>query len=135
MNAFIVELKNKSGELARVTEAIAEKGIDVTGFAGATSGDSGAVVLITNDEAGTRKALQDARATVREIEIVSAALENRPGSLAKAARRLADAGVNIEAAMPIGMSGDKVTVAFATSDPGKARAALGEAVAAGGIRR
>ena len=134
MNAFIVELKNKAGELARVTETIAEKGIDITGFAGATSGDSGSVVLITNDEAGTRKALQDARATVREIEIVSAPLDNRPGSLAKAARRLADAGVNIEAAMPIGMSGDKVTVAFATSDPAKARTALAEAVA-GGIRR
>ena len=134
MNAFIVELKNKAGELARVTEAIAEKGIDITGFAGATSGDSGSVVLVTNDEAATRRALQDARATVREIEIVSAPLDNRPGSLAKAARRLADAGVNIEAAMQIGMSGDKVTVAFATSDPAKARTALGEAVAAG-IRR
>jgi hypothetical protein len=128
VNAFIVELTNKSGELARITEAIAQKGIDLTGFAGATSGDRGSVVLLTNDEAGTRRALSDARATVREVEIVPASLENKPGSLAAAARRLADAGVNIDAAMPIGMNGDKVTVAFATSDPAKARIALGEAV-------
>jgi hypothetical protein len=134
VNAFIVELTNKAGELARVAEAIAEKGIDITGFAGATSGASGAVVFITNDETATRRALEAARCTVREIEIVPTALEAKPGSLAAAARRLADAGVNIEAAMPIGMTGDKVTVAFATSDPAKARTVLGDTVAAG-IRR
>jgi hypothetical protein len=134
MNAFIVELENKAGELARVTEAIAQKGIDITGFAGTTAGKSGSVVLITNDEAATRKVLAEAKVRVHEAEIVPAALDARPGSLAEAARRLADAGVNIEAAMPIGMAGDKITVAFATNDPAKARGALAEAVATG-IRR
>ena len=133
MNAFIVELENKTGELARVTEAIAQKGIDITGFAGTTIGDRGSVVLITNDEASTRKVLSEAQAPFREVEIVPAGLDARPGSLAEATRRLADAGVNIEAAMPIGMAGEKVTVAFATSDPAKTRSVLGEAVA--GIRR
>ena len=125
MNAFIVELTNKAGELARVTEAIAEKGIDIVGFAGATAGSAGAVVLLTNDEAGTRRALEGARVTVREVETVTATLDAGPGSLARAARKLADAGVNIDAAMPTGMVGDKVTVAFATSDPARARTALG----------
>jgi hypothetical protein len=133
VNAFIVELENKSGELARVTEAIAQKGIDITGFAGTTAGDHGAVVLITNDEDATRKVLAGAGLKVREAEIVPASLDARPGSLAEAARRLADAGVNIQAAMPIGMAGDKVTVAFATDDAAKARGALAEAVT--GIRR
>jgi hypothetical protein len=133
VNAFIVELENKAGELARVTEAIAQKGIDITGFAGATTGERGAVVLITNDEEATRKVLAGAGVKVREAEIVPAALDARPGSLAEAARRLAEAGVNIQAAMPIGMTGDKVTVAFATDDGAKARGALAEAVS--GIRR
>jgi hypothetical protein len=133
VNAFIVELENRPGELARVTEAIAEKGIDITGFAGATAGDRGAVVLITNDEEATRKVLADARVKVREAEVVPAGLDARPGSLAQAARRLADASINIQAAMPIGMAGEKVTVAFATDDPAKTRAALAEAVS--GIRR
>jgi len=35
MNAFIVELTNTPGELARVAEAIAQKGINIEGFAGA----------------------------------------------------------------------------------------------------
>jgi hypothetical protein len=131
VNAFIVELPNKPGELARIAEAIAQKGIDITSFSGATCGDSGSVALLTNDEAGTRSAIQAAGLVAREIEVVPASLENRPGTLAEAARRLAGAGVNIEAAMPTGMSGNNVTVAFATSDPAKARQALGEKVLTG----
>lgn len=129
MNAFIVELPNRPGEMARITEAIASKGIDLTGFSGITCGDSGTVALLTNDEAGTRKALREIGAQTRELEVVPASIETKPGSLASAARRLADAGVNVEAAMVIGMSGDKVSVAFATSDATAARAALGESAA------
>jgi hypothetical protein len=131
VNAFIVELPNKPGELARLTEAIAQKGIDITSFSGATCGDSGSVALLTNDEAGTRSTIQAAGFKAREVEVVPASLENRPGTLAEAARRLAGAGVNIEAAMPTGMAGNNVTVAFATSDPAKARQALGEKVLTG----
>jgi len=125
MNAFIVDLTNKPGELARVAEAIAQKGINIEGFAGATAGGSGAVVLVTNDEAGTRRALGDAGCSSREVELVMASLDHVPGSLAAAARKLADAGINIEAAMPTGMAGDKVTVSFATDNPAKAREILG----------
>jgi len=131
VNAFIVELQNKPGELARVTEAIARKGIDITSFSGATCGGSGSIALLTNDEAGTRSSLKEAGFTPREVEVVPTSLANRPGSLAEVARKLADAGVNIEAAMPTGMSGNDVIVAFATSNPAKAREALGSKVLAG----
>jgi len=74
MNAFIVELKNKPGELARATEAIAQKGINILGFTGATCGDSGTIVLLTNDESGTKRALGDAGYRPREVELVVARL-------------------------------------------------------------
>jgi len=131
MNAFIVDLTNKPGELARVTEAIAQKGINIEGFAGATAGGAGAVVLVTNDEAGTRRALGDAGCKSREVELVMASIDHVPGGLAAVARKLADAGVNIEAAMPTGMAGDKVTVSFATDNPAKAREILGASATAG----
>jgi hypothetical protein len=130
MNAFIVELKNKPGELARVTEAIAQKGINILAFTGATCGDSGSIVLLTNDEAGTKSAIQGLGATARTVELVVASLGNEPGTLALVARRLANAGVNIEAALPTGMEGGKVNVAFATDNPAKAREVIGERVAA-----
>ena len=126
MNAFIVDLKNKPGELAKVAEAMAAKGIDIRGITGATCGDSGTVALITNDEAGTQRALTDGQWKFRPIELVTASLADKPGSLAQATRRLANAGINIEAALPTGMSGGKVQVAFATDNPVKAKEALGQ---------
>jgi hypothetical protein len=130
VNAFIVDLKNKPGELAKVTESIAQKGIDITGFTGATCGDSGTLALITNDEAATQRALSEGQWKYRRVELVEASLANRPGSLAEVARRLAKAGVNIEAALPTGMAGSNVHVAFATDNPSKAKEALGELVGA-----
>lgn len=41
---------------------------------------------------------------------MAAWLDDRPGTLAEAARRLGDAGVNIEALFPIGMESGKVGV-------------------------
>ena len=79
---------------------------------------------MTDDEAKTRAALQEARAEFRELEVTMAKISQAPGSLAKAARRLADAGVNIEAVMPTGMDDNEVSVAFITGDPAKARTIL-----------
>lgn len=130
MNAFIVDLKNKPGELAKVTESIAQKGIDITGFTGATCGDSGTLALITNDETATQRVLSEGQWKFHRVELVEASLASRPGSLAEVARRLAKAGVNIEAALPIGMAGSNVHVAFATDNPAKAKEALGDLVGA-----
>jgi hypothetical protein len=130
VNTFIVDLKNKPSELARVTEAIAQKGIDITAFSGSTCGDSGTLALVTSDEAGTRRALTEGQWKFRTIETVDASLANKPGALAEVARRLGKAGVNIEAAFATGMAGSSVHVAFATDNPKKAREALGELVGA-----
>ena len=131
MIAFIVDLQDKPGEVARVAEAIAQTGINITGFSGATAGGRGAVILVTNDEEGTRRALADAGCQVTESELVTASLEHQPGSLAAAARKLADAGINISGALPVGMSEGKVSIAFATDQPAKARELIGSTEAAG----
>jgi len=125
MNAFIVELPNQPGSLAMVAEAVAARGINITAFAGATSGELGSVSFTTDDESGTRSALGEKGWVYREVPLVSASLEHRPGTLAAAARRLADAGVNIETAFVTGMDGDKVNVAFGVDTPEAAQRALG----------
>ena len=132
MNAFLIELDNKVGELARNTEAIGAKGNNITAITGATCGGSGSVAVMTADEAGTRMALQAMGARVREMEVTEIPLANVPGSLAKAARRLADGGVNIEAMLATGMKGNEVNVAFVTSDAAKARSILSHAGSATG---
>jgi hypothetical protein len=126
MKAFLVDLENKPGELARITEAIAAKGINIEGVSGTTCDQSGRVAIVTKDEAGTRTALGDANLTFKEMEATEVSLRHEPGSLAKAARRLADARVNVEAIFPTGMQGQDVTVAFVTDQPAKAKEALAE---------
>ena len=125
MNGFIVELENRPGELARLSEAIAGKGINLTSVSATTVGDRGAVALMTNDEAGTRAALRDGNFSFREIEAVPVSLEDRPGALAEVARRLANSGVNIEALLVTALGGGKVSIALLTADPARTRSLVG----------
>ena len=131
MHAFIVELENRPGTVADLSEALGERGINISGVAGAAWGDSAAIGLITNDDAGTRGVLDGRGSNYRELDLVAAGLEDRPGTLGEAARRLANAGVDIQAIMPTGMQGNRVTVAFAVDDAAKASEALGELTAVG----
>jgi len=78
-----------------------------------------------------QRVLEDRGADYREIELVSAELDDQPGSLGAAARRLAEKGVNIEALIPTGMQGSRVSVAFGVNDGAVAREALGELAGTG----
>lgn len=127
MNAFLVDLANQPGALADVAEALGAKGINIEMITGATCGDAGRAAIGTNDDAATRAALGAIGATFREVEVVEVSLPHSPGSLGRAARRLADAGINIDALTPIGMSGGDVRVAFLTSDPARTRQLLSSA--------
>ena len=131
MHAFIVKLENRPGSLADLAEALGQQGINITGVTGIGWDGTGAVTLISSDEAGTRALLDQRASDYREAELVSAAIEDRPGTLGAAARRLADKGINIEAMVPTGMSGSRITVAFAVDDAAAAREALGDLAAVG----
>jgi hypothetical protein len=130
VNTFIVDLKNKPSELAKVTGAIAQKGIDITGFSASTCGDSGTLALLTDNEAVAQRVLTDGGWTFRTIELVETSLANKPGVLAQAARQLATAGINVEAAFPTSMTGSSAHIVFATDNPAKAKQVLREPVGA-----
>jgi hypothetical protein len=126
MHAFIITAQNSPGQLARVLDGIAQRGVNVTAGGATTWGDGGAIAIQVNDDDGARSALQEAGITFREADVAAAWLDDKPGTLADAARRLGDAGVNIEAFFPIGMENGKVGILFAVSDAAAAKAALGE---------
>jgi len=126
MKAFLVDLENKPGSLARVAEAIAAKGINIEGISGTTGDTSGRVAIVTSDEGATRTALTEAKASFKEVEATETSMRHAPGTFAKAARRLADAGINVEAIFPTGTQGQDVTVAFVTDQPAKAKEVLAE---------
>ena len=131
MRAFIVNLDNRPGTLADLGEALGERGINITGLAGTTWEGNGAAAIVTNDDDGATAALDEAGLAYRQVEVVSVTLEDRPGALGEAARRLATAGVNIELILPSGMQGSRITLAIGVDNIEGAREALGELAATG----
>jgi hypothetical protein len=132
MDAFLIELADKPGALADVAEAIARKGVNIVSVSGATCGEMGRIAIATDDVANTRAALADIKCTFEQKEITTTLLANQPGSLAKAARQLANKSVNVESVMLMGMQGQDIEVGFVTSDPVVARDALAHAGSAAG---
>jgi hypothetical protein len=130
MLAFLIDLENKPGALATVAEALGAKGINITGVTGATCSDGGRAAITTADDAAARSVFQTLKVPFKEYEATEVSLAHTPGSLGKAARRLADAGVNIEAILPTGMAGNNVSVAFVTNNASKAKEILATAAAA-----
>ena len=131
MHAFIVNLENRRGTLADLGTSLGERGINITGVAATTWEGNGSVAIVTNDDGATVAALDEAGLDYRETELVSAQIDDRPGALGEAARRLADRNVNIELVMPAGTQGTRATVAFGVDDAERAREALGELAATG----
>lgn len=137
MQWFICEAANQPGEFARQADAIAQRGVNLASVICLGLGDRGGAAFHAKDEAGLRTALNDAGIAYREVSAVTAQIEDKPGMVADAAKRLGDAGVNIELIAPLDMDGDRVTVAFGVERDKEdaARSALGNLAAAGATPR
>ncbi|HEX6394153.1 MAG TPA: ACT domain-containing protein [Acidimicrobiales bacterium] len=94
---LLIEVENKPGALARVAAAISDAGVNISA-ATCTRPDETAVmhILVKHAEAA-KHALSTAAVTVtREREVVVFEAEDRPGVLADLARKVAEAGINID---------------------------------------
>ena len=128
MQWFIVEAGNKPGELARHVSAIAQRGVNLANVICLGIGDRGGAAFYATDEGGVRSALNEAGIAFREVSVITAKLQDKPGALADAAKRLGDAGVNIELIAPMGNDAKTHTVAFGVDKVDEASKALGDLV-------
>ena len=121
-----VTLPDRPGSLASLAEALGSAGVNIESLAASTSGGSGDIRIITQDAAAARRALEGSGVKVAaERDVVTIDLEHRPGALASAARKLADAGVNIDTVYVVGESGGRKRLALGVADAEKAKKALG----------
>ena len=124
MKQFNVFVEDKIGELARVTEALAQNAINIRGLATDKLGPRSAVRVITDDEASTRKALSRMGLAFEEADVLVVDLIDRPGEIAKVARKAAKAGVNINSVFLIGKKDTPAALALVTDDSKKAEKLL-----------
>ena len=123
-NQFVVQLPNQPGSLADLAERLADAGVDLRAIGGGGIGDSGHVIFKTADDDATRAVLEAGRYVYHEGESVLVEVDDQPGGMARVARKLADAGVNIYGHLFIGRWGDQAQFSFVVSDVAAARKAL-----------
>ena len=123
-NQFVVQLKNEPGAMATLAEALAARGVDLRAIGGGGIGGSGHVIMTTADDDTAKAVLDDSGYTYIEGEAILAEVDDRPGGMARLARALADANVNIYGHLFLGRWGDRAMFAFVVDKPDVARPIL-----------
>jgi hypothetical protein len=123
---FIVEATNRPGELARVADVMAQRGVNIEAWS-LGYGSKGALAFLGHDEKGIKSALTAEGITYKEVPCLTIWLEDKPGTVAKTAKRLADAGVNIEFFAPVEHKTDRrATIAIGVDKIDAAQSALSD---------
>ena len=123
-NQFVVQLKNEPGAMAILAEALAARGVDLRAIGGGGLGDSGHVIMTTADDETTKSVLDEGGYTYVEGQSILAEVDDKPGGMARIARQLADAGVNIHGHLFLGRWGDRAMFAFVVDRPDLAKPIL-----------
>jgi hypothetical protein len=117
-----VVLEDRPGTLATLGETLGKAGVNIEGICGMAVGGKGTIHVLVEDAAAARRALQQAGIQVTgEQDVVVTTLEDRPGSLGAAMRKVANAGVNVT----LIYLATRTRVVLGASDVAKARSALG----------
>jgi hypothetical protein len=121
---FVVQVTNKPGQMADLAEQMAARGVDLRAIGGGGIGEVGHMIMTTADDDTARAVLEDGGWTYIEGESLLAEVDDQPGGMARIARELADAGVNVMGHLFLGRWSDRATFAFVVDDPDKARPIL-----------
>ncbi|MFX1554557.1 MAG: amino acid-binding protein [Promethearchaeota archaeon] len=100
MRDLTVILKNEPGMLADMGEALGKMGINMEGLCGFPLKGEGIVHILVEDETTARWALEEAGFQVRAVREVLVLdigqIVGKPGTGGKMARKIGNAGVNID---------------------------------------
>jgi hypothetical protein len=91
-----VIMDNTPGTLATMCNALATKNVNILALMSTEHEGRSLVRMIVDSVPAAKKALQAIGYRYTEEQVLGTKLPNRPGTLAAVAKRLADAGVNID---------------------------------------
>jgi hypothetical protein len=116
-----VYLEDRPGTLAELGEALGKAGVNIEGGCGVQDDGKETFHLLFEDAAAARQALDAAGIKVQaERDVIVTEVPDTPGALGQLARRIAEAGVNIE----LVYMASNTRLVIGASDLDKARAAL-----------
>ena len=122
MMDLVIEVDDEPGALARVAAAISDAGVNIS--AATWTGPSSRAemhILVPHAEAAKHALAISNLAVTREREVVVVDAQDRPGELADLARKVAEAGINLD----LVYVATRTRVVFGAEDIEGLRAALG----------
>ena len=93
---FTVKIEDKPGALGKCFVALADRGVNILAFQSYVEEGESLARLLVDDPATANKVLGGQRMIFEETDVVTVKLPHRPGSLARAASRLGEKGINID---------------------------------------
>jgi hypothetical protein len=124
MKEFKIFIKHKPGELAKVTEALAGRAVNIKAIASEANGEEASLRVVTNDINTTIKALDENGTQFEQNDILMLSLIDRPGELSKIAKILGKAKINIESIYILGQKNGKTDVALVVDNMERAQERL-----------
>lgn len=124
MKEFKIFMKHKPGELAKVAETLASRAVNIKAIASESKEDDAFLRIVTNDVNTAKKALDEAGITYVQNDILNVFLIDRPGELAKVAKKLGRAKVNIESIYILSQKDGKTELALVVDNMTKAGSLL-----------
>ena len=121
-----IQLTNKPGDLARVAQALARRGVNIKALAALSVGGVAVARILPDDIVVARSAFEAANVRFTEGEVHLVLLENKAGVLANVSDRLGEAGINLEAIYVTGVADDLVELAIVSDNPKKTKKILEE---------
>lgn len=124
---LLIEVDNKPGALAHLTAAISDAGVNISAATCTRPSETAALHILVKYPEAAKHALATAGVTItseREVVVVDA--DDRPGVLADLARKVAEAGVDLD----LLYLATKTRIVFGSPDLDGLRAALGVHVTA-----
>lgn len=96
LNQLTVFVENEKGALVNITNALAEKNIDIRALSIADTKDFGILRLIVKDNEKAYGALEEKGYILKNTQVVGVKIGDAPGKLAKALDVLQKNNINIE---------------------------------------
>jgi len=94
---FTVQIQDRPGELAKLTEALRKGGVNVLALHATPCPDQGMVQFVTNNPDATVEALKTVNIAYNVREVLLLPLKEEPEALVRLATAIAEEGININA--------------------------------------
>jgi hypothetical protein len=119
LKQLIFTMPTKSGLLSEISTAVVCAKVNINSICAYEMENNGYFMLTTDSNARARKALAQLGVEAKEEDVVAVEMPNKVGELQKVAKRIADAGININYTYGTTVTGKSSTCIFKTSDDAK----------------